>query len=145
MMVDIEVSDMIFGMNFFGKQNFEIMTFTRYNNPDMMIDNVPEFVRYELENPITSNVYMIVQMDRFVNRKDSLSGTTLDASTFSNVRVDIVDEKLEIDDDETPNVFRHIQETYGNDFRLDIEEVIMWLQDNRWPSNYNGIDLQELR
>ena len=144
-MVDIEVSDMIFGMNFFGKQNFEIMTLTRYNNPDMMIDNVPEFVRYEMENPKTSDVYMIVQMDKFVDRKESLRGTTLDASAFSNVKVSIVDEKLEIYGNEAPNVFRHIQETYGNAFRLDIEEVIMWLQDNRWPSNYNGIDLQELR
>lgn len=139
MMVDIEINDMIFGMNFFGKQNFEVMTYTEYKFVE------PNFVQYTLEHPITRDVYINVKMNMFVDTKS-------DKQVFSGVVVDIVDNKLEIDTEtsqrigeELPDVYRHMNQEYGNDLRMDMEEVILWLQDNEWPANYNGFDLDEVR
>ena len=111
-MTDIEIDDMIFGMNFFGKQNFEVMTYTEYKFVE------PNFVQYTLEHPKIRDVYINIKMNMFVNIKS---------------------------DKEIPDVYQHINREYGDDFRMDMEEVILWLQDNEWPANYNGLDLDEVR
>ncbi len=131
-MTDIEIDDMIFGMNFFGKQNFEVMTYTEYKFVE------PNFVQYTLEHPKIRDVYINIKMNMFVNIKS-------DKQVFSRVVVDIIDEKLEIIGEEIPDVYQHINREYGDDFRMDMEEVILWLQDNEWPANYNGLDLDEVR
>ena len=42
------------------------------------------------------------------------------------------------------DVFDHIQRKYGNDIRLDVEEVIMWLRDNEFNAYYMGIPIDEV-
>ena len=59
--------------------------------------------------------------------------------------VDIVDEKLEIEDEYGSNIILDLSERYGNDFGMDLGEIVSWLQDNEWPANYNGLDLDEVR
>ena len=131
-MADIEIDDMIFGMNFFGKQNFEVMTYTEYKFVE------PNFVQYTLEHPTTRDVYINIKMNMLI-------GTKSNNQVFSRVMVDIVDEKLEIEDEYGSNIILDLSERYGNDFGMDLGEIVSWLQDNEWPANYNGLDLDEVR
>tara|TARA_R100001163_G_C5040496_1_gene178739 strand:+ start:877 stop:1296 length:420 start_codon:yes stop_codon:yes gene_type:complete len=139
MMADIEINDMIFGISFFGKHNFEVMTYSEYKFVE------PNFVLYTLEHPITRDVYINIKMNMFVDTNSNPLPIFSDMQVFSGVVVDIVDNKLETMGEELPDVYRHMGEEYGNDFRMDMEEVILWLQDNEWPANYNGFDLDEVR
>ena len=143
---EIEIDVIISAVNFFGKQNFEDTTYTEYKSA------TPNFVRYEFEHPQTRDLRIRLQMDMFVS-------TIRDQQMFTGVYVNIDDELLagQLESSEEFreeaisegylrgfDVFDHIQRKYGNDIRLDIEEVIMWLRDNEFNAYYMGIPVDEV-
>ena len=157
---EIEIDVMISAVNFFGKQNFENTTYTEYKYdtiPDMNVEDNPNYVRYEFEHPQTRDLRIRLGMDMFLS-------TIRDEQMFTEVVVNIDDEllarQLESSEkfrrqaiSEGPDgrmylrgfdVFDHIQRTYGNDIRLDVEEVIMWLRDNEFNAYYMGIPIDEV-
>ena len=135
---EIEIDVMLSAVNFFGKQNFQDTTYTEYKSA------TPDFVRYEFEHPQTRDLRIILQMDMFLS-------TIRDRQMFTGVLVTIDDMLLDrpmYPDFKSKNpdfdLFDHFQRRYGNDVRLDIEEVILWLQDNEFQVRYMGVPLDEV-
>ncbi len=137
MATDVSLSDFAFGMNFFGRNFFYVDTYTEYTFTE------PKFVSYMLTRPNNDDVLMQIRHDKKVY---DIPNTVHTPSFYRNVSVSFDDTLLDVEDldGSTGGLFGHIQRTYGNDFRLDIEEIFDWLRDNEWNADYNGIDLSEV-